>query len=207
MKEIWNAFNNVKYAIDIQNITINDNSATVELTESSFAEIEMTKAYQGELKSKSESVYYLEKINGKWKVISDKVLNETTSMLYGQAKDLDVKLTAPNNIQPDQEYTATLTFTPPPSTIAIASIASDIVEYPQKPTEEVFRPMPEDNILERLFTSNSKNANEYVIASIGLTQTSVCDLSIKFNLTGFGYAITRVNVIPAANGENDVQNK
>ncbi|MCM1340017.1 MAG: hypothetical protein NC191_10135, partial [Muribaculaceae bacterium] len=67
--------------------------------------------------------------------------------------------------------------------------------------------LPEDNILERLFTSNYDNANEYVIASIGLTKTDICDLSIKLSLTGFGYAIKRVNVHPANEGCNNVQNK
>ena len=103
------------------------------------------------------------------------------------------------------EYCATLEFTPPYETFAIASISSDIVEYPQKPAEEVFRPLPEDNILERLFTSNTKNANEYVVASIGLTKTTACDLNLKLSLTGFGYAIKRVNVIHPENGGNYVK--
>ena len=53
----------------------------------------------------------------------------------------------------------------------------------------------EDNILERIFTSNNDNANEYVVASIGLTKTSVNDMNIKLSLTGFGYTKKRVNVI------------
>ena len=128
-------------------------------------------------------------------------------MLYGQAKDLNIQLTAPNEIEANKEYCATLEFVPPQNTIAIASIASDIVEYPQKPTQEVFRAMPEDNILERLFTSNTQNKNEYIVASIGLTQTAVCDLSLKLSLTGFGYTIKRVNVTPVKNGENNDESK
>ena len=50
--------------------------------------------------------------------------------------------------------------------------------------------------LERFFTSNGEDANEYVVASIGLTKTSIADLSLKLSLTGFGYAIKRVNVVP-----------
>lgn len=203
VKDIWKTFDKIKYDIDIKNISISDGKATVDVIESSYADLQMSKAYDGELKSISNSIYYLEKINGKWKVVSDSVLEESTSMLYGQAKDLDIKLTVPNNIEPNKEYTATLEFIPPKETIAIASIASDIVEYPQKPTQEVFRALPEDNILERLFTSNNQNANEYIIASIGLTKTDVCDLSIKLNLTGFGYAIKRVNVIPSKTGDNN----
>jgi hypothetical protein len=165
----------------------------------------MSNTYNGELKSVANTTYYLEKKDNKWKVVSDTVLDEMTSMLYGAAKDLDIKLSAPEKIEANKEYCATLEFIPPKETLAIASIASDIVEYPQKPTEEVFRALPEDHILERLFTSNNKNANEYIVASIGLTQTDRDYTGIKLSLTGFGYAIRRVNVIHPEAGENNVK--
>ena len=76
------------------------------------------------------------------------------------------------------------------------------IELAQKQTEEVYRAMPEDNILERLFISNNKNANEYVVASLGLTKPTMCDLSVNFNLTGFGYVIKRVNVSDNIEVEN-----
>lgn len=207
IKDIWATYDNIKYGIDIKTITVSQNNARAELTETSYAKISMPEVYDGELKSEANTIYYLEKNDGRWKVVSDEVLDETTSMLYGQAKDLDIKLTAPKQIEANKEYCATLEFVPPQETIAIASIASDIVEYPQKPTKEVFRALPEDNILERLFTSNNVNANEYIVASIGLTKTSVCNLNLKLSLTGFGYAIKRVNVIPAKDGEKDVKSE
>lgn len=207
VKDIWKTFDNIKYGIDIKKIEIDGNKAIVELVETSFAEIEMTKAYEGELKSYANTIYNLEKKPDGWKVISDRVLDETTSMLYGSAKDLDIKLTVPDSIESNKDYTATLEFTPPKETIAIASLAADIVEYPQKKTEEVFRALPEDNILERIFTSNSKNVNEYIVASIGLTKTSVCDLDIRLSLTGFGYTIKRVNVIHAKDGVENVKSE
>lgn len=197
VKDIWETYRNVRYGVKIKKITVEDDRAVVELTEYSDADIKLTEEVKGALKSESESIYYLKKINNKWKVVSDLVLDERTSMLYGQAKDLDIKLTVPLQIQEDTEYTASLEFVPPEGSLAIASLSSDKVEYPQKPAKEVFRTMPEDNILERLFTSNNDKVNEYVVASIGLTKTDVCDLSIKLSLTGFGYVIRRVNVIPA----------
>ena len=203
IKDIWSTYNNIKYDIEIKDVKINGNKAIADIVETSYAKLPMSNTYNGELKSVANTTYYLEKKDNKWKVVSDKVLDEQTSMLYGQAKDLKVQLSAPNEIEANKEYCATLEFIPPTDTIAIASISSDIVEYPQKPTQEVFRAMPEDNILERLFTSNNQNANEYIVASIGLTQTAVCDLNIKLSLTGFGYIIKRVNVIPAENGENN----
>ncbi len=196
VKEIWETYDKIEYDIKIKNINVENDTAIAELVESSYAEIPVTANMHGVLKSEANSVYYLKKLNGEWKVTSDTVINETTSMLYGDARLLDIKLTAPAQILADTEYTATLEFTPPKDYIAIASIANDKVEYPQKQAKEVFRKFPEENVLERLFTANSDNVNEYIIASIGLTKADVGENSIKLSLTGFGYQITRVNVIP-----------
>ena len=207
VKDIWSTYDEIEYDIKIKNITVYNNNAKVEVTETSYADIPVTSEMDGVLTSEAESVYYLKKINGKWKVSSDKVLKENTSMLYGEAKNLDIKLTAPAEIPANTEYTATLEFTPPKDSIAIASIAMDKVEYPQKQAKEVFRKFPDDNILERLFISNSDNVNEYIVASIGLTKADISDLSIKLSLTGFGYQITRVNVIPKKQEDNNVKDK
>mgnify|MGYP003300542513 CR=1 FL=1 len=80
-------------------------------------------------------------------------------------------------------------------TLAIASLAAEPVQYPQEPAKEVFRALPDDNILERLFIANNQKKNEYIVASIGLTKSEVSNLSIKLSLTGYGYAIRRVNIL------------
>ena len=206
VKELWQNYSNIKYNMKIKDIEIDkDGNAKVNLTEISHADIPVTKKMNGVLHSEANSVYYLKKIDGKWKVTSDKILNEMTSMLYGDALDLDIKLTAPQEVTPGYEYTASLEFVPPKDTMAIASISKDKVEYPQKQAKEVFRKLPEDNILERLFIANSDNMNEYVIASIGLTKADIKDLSIKLSLTGFGYQIIRVNVVGEKKEENNVK--
>ena len=208
VKEIWETYDKIEYGIKIKDIDVENDTATVELLETSYADLYATKNMEGVLRSEADSVYYLKKTDGKWKVVSDEVKTETTSMLYGEARDLDIKLTAPQKIEANTEYTASLEFTPPEGSVVIASIASDMVEYPQPQTQEVFRKFPEDNILERLFTSNTENRNEYVVASIGLTKADICDLSIKLSLTGFGYQITRVNVVPPKSSEeSDVKDK
>ena len=202
VKDVWDTYDNIEYNVEIKDISVNGNNATVEVVETSYAKIPAEAKMEGVLNSVSNSVYYLKKIDGKWKVSSDKVMTENTSMLYGDARYLDIKLTAPKEVEANTEYTASLEFTPPEDVIAIASIASDKVEYPQKQAKEVFRKLPEDNILERLFISNADNVNEYVIASIGLTKADITDLSIKLSLTGFGYQITRVNVLPEKEEKN-----
>ena len=198
VQDIWDTYKDIEYDIIVKNISVTDDKAVAEVTETSHADVVASHVMPGKLESVSNSVYYFKKTEKGWKVVSDKVLNETTSLLYGDALGLDIKLTVPEKIQPDTEYSAILEFVPPENTIAIASLASDRVEYPQKPTQEVFRALPEDNILERLFTSNNDNFNEYIVASIGLTKTAVDDLSVKLSLSGFGYLIKRVNVTEGA---------
>lgn len=205
VKDVWETYDNIQYGVMIKDIAIKDDTAIVKVIETSFAYIPVSHKLDGVLKSQSDSVYYLKKQEDGWKVSSDEVLSETTSMLYGDAKELDIKLTAPQRIQAGEEYTASLEFTPPENVIAIASIANDTVEYPQKQPKEVFRRLPDDNILERIFVSNNDKKNEYVVASIGLTKADLEDLSIKLSLTGFGYKIVRVNVVPAPSEASDVK--
>ena len=203
VRDIWKTYDNIKYDIEIENIALSSDKAVVDVVETSYAELGVISAkYTGELKSVANTTYCLVRDNKTWKVLSDTVKDETTTMLYGDAKDLKINLTVPKEINANVDYSAVLEFVPPKDTMAIASIASDIVEYPQKPTEEVFRVLPEDNILERLFTSNDKNANEYIIASIGL-------INLKQSLTpsGFGYCIKRVNVIANQEDRANVENE
>ena len=207
VKDLWALYGGIEYAVEFKNVDINGDEAEVELIETSYANLDVNEAYDGELKSVANSVYNLRKSNGKWRVVSDRVIDETTSMLYGEAKDLDVKLFVPNEIEPGVDYVATLEFEPPEETYAIASIAADKVEYPQQPTKEVFRVLPEDNILERIFTSNNDNVNEYIVASIGLTKASITEASLKLSLTGFGYTIKRVNVVPKTENEKQAKDE
>ena len=201
VKDIWNSYDKIEYGIKIKSVVVKNDTANVEVTENSKAKLQLNAKIDGTLESESNSIYNLKKINGKWKVVSDKILDETTSLLYGEAKKLDIKLVAPQMINAGEEYTATLEFIPPENSIVIASIASDKVEYPQKNAKEVYRKFPEDNILERIFRANCDNVNEYVVASIALTKADIDELNVKLSLTGFGYKIIRVNVVPKLNSE------
>ena len=212
VKDLWSTYNGIQYAVEFSDIDVFGDNAIVDLIETSYAEIDVNENYKGELKSVANSRYYLIKKDNKWKVVSDEVLKESTSMLYGDALGLDVKLSAPQEIEAGVDYIAKLECNPPENSYAIASIASDKVEYPQQPTKEVFRLMPDDNILERILTSNNENLNEYVVASIALTKASITDMSFNLSMTGFGYVITRVNVLSKNDNkqlieDNDVKTK
>ena len=194
------AYPDIKYKLEIKNITINDNTAAVEVHEIANATTISKSGIvneNGNLESISDSIYYLEKINNEWLVMSDAVLFEQTSLKYGSAKDLDIKVIAPIQIQANTHYTTTLKMLPPKDCFVIASIGHENITYPQTIAEEVFRKLPEDGILERVTTSNAKNLNEYAVASFGITKAEIKNgREIKIYVTGLGFAMSRVNVIP-----------
>ena len=195
IKSTWDTYSNIKYKFKIKNITINGDTATVEVEETSVAT--NVSPDNGILTSFANNVYYLKKYNDGWKIVTDCIINERTVLAYGDAKNSLITLNAPNQILADTEYTASLVVIPPKNTLVIASIGKELVTYPQKTAKEVFRKVPDDCILERLFKSNTSNVNEYAVASIGLTKATVQpDKKLSIKVSGLAYAMTRVNVVP-----------
>lgn len=200
IKKTWESYPDIKYKTDIKNIEINGNIAVAQVNE--YAEATTgTKSgvvkENGLLQSISDSVYYFEKINDEWLVTSDHIIFEKTSLRYGSAKDMDVELTAPAQIPSNTQYTPSLKVVTPKDNLVIASIGQENITYPQTIAEEVFRKLPDDGILERVFTSNDKNINEYAVASFGVTKAEIKNgTEIKIYVTGLGFLMSRVNVIP-----------
>ena len=78
-----------------------------------------------------------------------------------------------------------------------ASINKENIVYPQTKSDDAFRKMPDDNILERVFLSNKDNVNEYAVASIGITRAeNYTDNQIRVYMGGLAFIMTRINVIP-----------
>lgn len=200
IKKTWDSYPNIKYKMDIRNIEVNDNIAVAQVNEEAFANTNSASGITGEngfLESKSISVYYLEKIRNEWLVTSDHIIFEKTFLGYGSAKDIQIDLTAPPQITANTQYTAVLKMNPPKDSLVIASIGKENITYPQTIAEEVFRKLPDDGILERVFTSNQNNINEYAVASFGITRAEMSkSKEIKVYITGLGFMMTRVNVIP-----------
>ena len=195
IKGTWETYSNIKYKFKIKNLTVNGDYATVEIEENSTAT--GIAPDNGTLTSYANNVYYLKRFPDGWKIISDCILDEKTVLAYGVAKESIIDLNAPNQILAGTEYTASLTVIPPKNTLVIASIGREKVTHPQKPAKEVFRKLPEDFILERLFTANSDNVNEYAVASIGFTKADVHpDKKLSIKVSGLAYAMTRINVTP-----------
>ena len=185
---------------DIKNIDFNDNYASVLVQESAIA---TSKEHLGdftaigELYSTSKCIYYLEKQGQKWLISSEKILEETSSLKYGDARYINMELFAPNQTGAGKTYTAALKVDSPKDTVVVASINKENIVYPQVKTDEAFRKMPDDNILERYFTSNTLNVNEYAVASVGITRAENYSADkIRVYMGGLAFIMTRVNVVP-----------
>lgn len=200
IKRTWEAYPDIKYKMSIKNLAINGNTAVVQISEAAQATTNSKSGVideKGLLQSFSDSVYYLEKINNEWLITSDTILFEKTFLRYGATKDIDVDLFAPAQIYADTEYTSSLKIIPPKDSLVIASLGKENITYPQTIADEIFRKLPDNGVLERVFKSNDKNINEYAVASFGVTQAEIKNgTEIKIYITGLGFIMSRVNVIP-----------
>lgn len=200
IKKTWASYPDIKYKMDIKNIEINGNIAIAQVNENAQATTNSKSGVvdeKGLLESVSNSVYYLEKINNEWLITSDHIIFEKTFLRYGAAKNIQIELTAPCQILANTPYTSSLRIETPKDSLIIASIGRENITFPQTVAEEIFKKLPEDGLLERMFTSNDKNINEYAVASFGITKAEINNgTEIKIYVTGLGFVMSRVNVIP-----------
>jgi hypothetical protein len=211
VKKTWDLYPDIKYSINIDNISIIGNTAVVSVSENASAtttekvdEIEI----RGYLKSTSDCIYYLEKNGENWLITSDSIISEETTLTYGEANELKMELIVPQLVPANKEYTASLSVTiPDKKMLTIASIGQEKITYPHVNADEVFRKLPENGILERVFKANNENFNEYTVASVGITRAKVNkNKEIKLVVTGLGYIITRTNVISSKDFSKVKQN-
>lgn len=204
IKDTWNSYTDITYTTEIKNITVDGNKAEAEVYETAIAtstQIEEGIQLFGELHSYSNGFYYFTKNNGKWLISGEKVINEKSFLKYGDTRFIEMDLTSPETVKPGEYYTASLKIDLPENAFAIASIGRDEIKYPQSQAPEVFRKVPDDNILERMFYANKNGKNEYNIASIGVTKSeALSPNTVRVYMAGLAFIMTRVNL------ENEVEN-
>lgn len=200
VRDTWKVYPNITYKTKINKIEFSDNYASVFVTETAYG---TTKdgvddfETVGELYSVSNCVYYLEKKGVKWFINAEKIIDETSTLKYGDARYLEMELKAPKQIGANKYYTTKLKINNNKNALIIASINKDNIVYPQSQSEPVFKRLYEDNTLERIFLSNKDNLNEYTTAIIGITQLEDIDnQKIKVYMRGLAFIMSRVNVIP-----------
>jgi hypothetical protein len=204
VKKTWKSYPDIKYYAIIRGIDVNGNKAIAHVDEYALATSSDSQNLsfrdKGLLESNSSTVYYLENINGLWQITSDHIDSERTYLRYGEAKFINIDLDAPNQISAGTPYTAALNIEAPKNSLIIASIGNEKITYPQENAPEVFRKLDEAGTLERIFTSNNNSINEYAVSSFGITRAKMQDGNkLKVSITGLGFAMTRVNVIPKNN--------
>ena len=167
--EAWKEFPDVKYTIKVISVNVDIDNATVITTERmsglTNASVEYIKGH-GYIDSESTAVYYLKKYSNDWRITSDFIINEKSSMRYGVAKYIPMKLDAPSIVAPNEEYTAILKINVPKHYVALVSINNEPITYPTERSTEVFRSIKADGIRERILTSNDGKKNENVDAPL-----------------------------------------
>ena len=194
--DLWKQYNGIKYKNKVNSVAFFGNTAVVNVSELASAAISGDNK-KGELKSCVDVIYYLEKKGNSWIITAENVISEEILISWGDAKSVAMYLEAPQLVGAGEEYSAKLFIAPPSGIFAIGSISSEIVSYPQKPQKDVFKKFAQDYSLERILMANTKNTNEYVVASIGYTRPSMTQTSnLNMNLSGYACLIRRVNVVP-----------
>jgi len=202
VNKTWKLYPDIKYVLVVDKIKIVGNTAVVTATETANAttteKVDETEI-KGYLKSYSDCVYYLEKVGDDWLITSDSIISEKTTLTYGEANELKMDLIVPQLVPAGKDYTASLNVVvPDKKMLTIASIGQERITYPHINAQEVYRKLPENGILERIFTANKDNYNEYTVGAVGITRAQVnSKKEIKLIITGLGYVITRTNVISA----------
>lgn len=199
IEETWQTYPDIFYKTEIKNIEFTDNYATVFVNETAIATSkEQIGEFEtvGELLSTAKCVYHLEKQGSNWLISSERIIEENTSLKYGEARYINIELYAPKQIGTNTFYTATLKVDAPESTTLVGSISREKIVYPQSKSEDAFRHIS-DGTLERVFKSNSDNVNEYAVASVGITHAEDYDEEkIRVYMSGIAFVMTRINVVP-----------
>ena len=200
IKENYELYPNLIVTLDINNINISENYASVDVFE--YAEAKDIKRddvdLTGKLEAFAHTIYYLEKTDDNWLIIAEHALEENNSVVFGEAQYLDLKLTAPMIIGAGDEYTSKLEINNlPRKALVMGSITQTPATFPLEDEEQENFRVIEDLSLERIFIANNQNTNEYNIASIGITRGQpIPNGNVKLYLSGLAFVMTRVNVIP-----------
>lgn len=193
------AYGDIKYKTKINDISLYDNWAVVQMSDESRAKInhdnKKDKDKTGYLKGRSSYILYLKKDDDGWKIVADDILMEETSLKFGIAKKMDINLITPVFVKPGSEYDLRLEMNKPDDILAIGSISREEIKYPPSDYEEKFRKISQDGELERLVRANNNDLDEYALASIGFTKVSVNkeQTRARIEVLGMAYIMKRVN--------------
>ncbi len=150
---------------------------------------------KGKINALSQGSWYLKKYGKDWKIDSDDINFELTTVTYGVAKNmLDehyVYFSAPEQVREGQDYSATLYFAADEDVSVSSIIEKELIRYEENPIlpDEEYQSIS-GNKLERLFKANVSSYNELVSAT-ALLYKGIVDPK----LDGLLFISKRVNVL------------
>lgn len=150
---------------------------------------------KGKINALSQGSWYFKKYGKDWKIESDDINFELTTVTYGSAKSLldanYVYFSAPEQVRSGQDYSATLYFAKEEDISVSAIVEKELIKFDEDKElpEEEYQNLA-SNKLERLFKANNSNYNELVSAT-ALVYKGI----VEPELEGLLFISKRVNVL------------
>ena len=199
----WEACEDLTYNTKILSITINGDNASVSVEETASGTIVETieaTPVAGEIHSKAQGIYHLVKINETWYISGETAISDESSLLYGDARFMNIEISAPAQVSSGETYTISLKVDAGDDTFIIGSIDHDPVKFPPKTPKSELRALNQSQTLERLIKANSDNLNEYAVASLAISKVeNLGKEHYRIYMAGLACLMKRVNVVPINN--------
>lgn len=206
VEKTWESCQDLSYTTDIKSIHISGDYAKVNVEETASGTIYETydtAPIAGEIHSLATGIYYLEKVNGKWYITGEVALSEDSSLLYGDARFMNIELQAPEQVEAGESYTVTVKVDADENTFIMGSIDRDKMTYPANTPKGALRALPKSQILERLIIANEDNLNEYAVSALAISKVeSKNNSTVRFYMSGLACLMKRINVVPKNNHIN-----
>lgn len=208
IKKTWNTYPDILYTNDIKYVRFSDNWASIESYDKSKATTDKVSDItndKGDMVSQSHSVIYLRKVGKEWKIVGDFTYYETATVKFGTAKNLTIKFSSPGQVKAGEMYSAKILTEVPVGAFTVGSITKEPLVFPNIKAKEKFRTINQSlGSLERVFESNENNVNEFVTATVGITElTEDNQARPTVQLKGICIIGNRINVIPHSTFDRD----
>lgn len=203
IEETWEECKNLTYNTKIVSIDIIGENAYVNVEEDAIGTVfdKLDDAsVAGEIHAKSTGIYHLVKLNGNWLIAGETMISDESSLLYGDARFMDIELIAPLQVGSGESYTTTVKVNADENTVIIGSIEHDPVVYPSTVPKGPLRTVPKTNVLERIMKANTDNLNEYTVTSLAISKSATDKYNnTKIYMAGLACLMKRINVVPKNN--------
>lgn len=204
IEKTWETCKDISYTTKILSIEVNGDNAVVNVEETASGTITDNLGdnipIAGEIHSNSKGIYYLSKLDGKWYISGENSLSDESSLLYGDARFMNIELQTPIQVAAGETYSVMLKVDAGDDTFIIGSIDNDPVTYPSNTPKSELRALNSSKTLERFIKANSDNINEYAVASMAISKVRrIAPDDIRIYMAGLACVMKRINVIPKNN--------